>query len=62
RDAATLRAAIEGTLAAAADQLDYVEIVHPDTLAPVTRAAPGSMALVAAYLGKTRLIDNVKLP
>lgn len=62
RDAATLRASIERELALASDRVDYVEIVHPDTLKPVEQAAPGSMALIAAYVGKTRLIDNLKLP
>ncbi len=62
REAAALRAGIEQALARAVDRIDYVEIVHPDTLKRVERAEPGSVALVAAYVGKTRLIDNVKLP
>jgi pantoate--beta-alanine ligase len=62
RDAAALRAGIEKALALATDRIDYVELVHPETLAPVTRAEPGTMALVAAFVGKTRLIDNVRLP
>jgi pantoate--beta-alanine ligase len=62
RDAAALRAAITRDLARGAERIDYVEIVHPDTLEPVERAESGSMALVAAWVGKTRLIDNVKLP
>ncbi|HSM92871.1 MAG TPA: pantoate--beta-alanine ligase [Anaeromyxobacteraceae bacterium] len=62
RDAAALRAGIERTLSGGVDRIDYVELVHPDTLAPVAQVAPGTMALVAAYVGKTRLIDNVKLP
>jgi pantoate--beta-alanine ligase len=62
RDAERLRAGARETLAAAGARIDYVEIVHPDTLAPVGHAAPGSVMLVAAFVGKTRLIDNVKLP
>jgi pantoate--beta-alanine ligase len=62
RDAASLRAGIERELAKGADRIDYAEIVHPETLAPVARAEPGSVALVAAFVGRTRLIDNVKLP
>jgi pantoate--beta-alanine ligase len=62
RDAAMLRAGIERDLAKGADRIDYVELVHPETLVPVTRAEPGSMALVAAFVGRTRLLDNVKLP
>jgi pantoate--beta-alanine ligase len=42
-------------------RLDYFELVDPDTLEPVTTAAKGTLAAVAAYLGTTRLIDNVLL-
>jgi pantoate--beta-alanine ligase len=62
RDVAALRARVLDGLAAAGVRPDYVEIVHPDTLAPVPRAEPGSVVLVAAFVGSTRLIDNVKLP
>lgn len=62
RDAAALAARVRAVLAPAVDRIDYVEIVHPDTLAPVERAEPGSVVLVAAYLGPTRLIDNARLP
>lgn len=37
---------------------DYVEFVDGETLAPVKRTAPGVCGLIAAYAGKTRLIDN----
>jgi pantoate--beta-alanine ligase len=62
RDAAALRARAAGRLEAAGVRIDYVEIVHPDTLAPVERAEPGSVMLVAAFVGGTRLIDNLRLP
>jgi len=62
RDATALRARAAGRLAAAGVRADYVEVVHPDTLAPVARAEPGSVMLVAGFVGPTRLIDNVKLP
>jgi pantoate--beta-alanine ligase len=62
RDAASLSAAIAGAVSAAGLRVDYVELVHPDSLAPVARAEPGTRALVAAFLGRTRLIDNVALP
>jgi pantoate--beta-alanine ligase len=62
RDAAALAAGIRRGLEGAADRVDYVEVVHPETLAPVARAEPGSVALVAAFVGRTRLIDNVALP
>ena len=62
RDAAALRARAREAIEAAGARVDYVEIVHPETLAPVERAAPGSVMLVAAFVGATRLIDNVRLP
>jgi pantoate--beta-alanine ligase len=37
---------------------DYVTIVDPDTLKPVTNVQQGHVALIAAFCGKTRLIDN----
>ena len=39
-------------------KIDYAEIVDAGTLEPVTEAARGNVALIAAYCGKTRLIDN----
>ena len=42
-------------------RLDYAEIVDGETLAPVSQATPGARALVAAYVGNTRLIDNMAL-
>ena len=42
-------------------RLDYFEIVDPDTLDPVDRAAGRALVAVAAYVGATRLIDNVVL-
>lgn len=62
RDAAALRAHARALLEAAAAKVDYVEIVHPETLRPVERAMTGSVMLLAAYIGKTRLIDNGRLP
>ena len=37
---------------------DYVEAVDAATLAPVKSLAKGTAVLLAAYAGKTRLIDN----
>jgi pantoate--beta-alanine ligase len=42
------------------DRLDYLEIVDPVSLRPVADARDGR-ALVAAFVGRTRLIDNVAL-
>ena len=62
RDAARLAAAAAEEISAAGLRPDYVEVVHPDSLAPLVRAEPGSRMLVAAFAGSTRLIDNVALP
>jgi pantoate--beta-alanine ligase len=37
---------------------DYVEIVDAESLEPVTLLRNRSLALIAARVGKTRLIDN----
>jgi pantoate--beta-alanine ligase len=39
-------------------RVDYVEIVDADTLMPVENVMKGNVAVIAAYCGKTRLIDN----
>ncbi len=41
--------------------LDYFEIVDPDTLDPVERISQKTLVAVAAYIGSTRLIDNLVL-
>lgn len=41
--------------------LDYCEIVDPETLNPVERISQGTLVAVAAYVGSTRLIDNLLL-
>lgn len=61
RDGRTLEALCREEVAAGADRIDYVQAVDPGTLRPVEEAAPGTILLVAAHLGKTRLIDNLEL-
>jgi pantothenate synthetase len=41
--------------------LDYLEIVDPETLDPVDVVSRRALVAVAAFLGKTRLIDSVVL-
>ncbi len=62
RDAEALRARARREIEAAGARVDYVEVVDPATLQPVPRAAPGTVMLVAAFAGTTRLIDNARLP
>ena len=42
-------------------RLDYFEIVDPNTLDPVEDVSGGALVAVAAYVGTTRLIDNLLL-
>ncbi|MGC9198323.1 MAG: pantoate--beta-alanine ligase [Acidobacteriaceae bacterium] len=58
--AAALRAAMLSQLAGAEDvRLDYAEVVHPATLLPVADTRGGALIAVAAWVGQTRLIDNL---
>lgn len=54
----TLSAAAKA-ITAAGLELDYIECVDATTLAPKRRIEKGRCVLVAAYAGKTRLIDNI---
>jgi len=42
-------------------RLDYFEIVDPDTLDPMKEVNRSALVAVAAFLGTTRLIDNILL-
>jgi len=48
-------------LKAADARVDYVALVDSDTLEPVERINRNSRMLIAAFIGKTRLIDNATL-
>jgi pantoate--beta-alanine ligase len=41
--------------------IEYLAVVDPETLEPLTSLIPGVRALVAVRLGETRLIDNLEL-
>jgi len=45
--------------AAGFDPIDYVAVVDADTLKPIPRASGNTRIAIAAWLGKTRLIDNL---
>lgn len=63
RDAATLVATGREEVAGEKSvRLDYFEIVDPESLDPVKGLAGGSLVAVAAFLGSTRLVDNILLP
>ncbi len=56
------RALVDGARAALdVDRLDYLELCDAATLSPVARLEGSSVLLVAAFIGRTRLIDNVRL-
>ena len=61
RDAAALVAAARAALEAEVDCVEYVELRDADTLAPLPRADRPAVLAIAAHVGKTRLIDNVRL-
>ena len=51
-------ARIGKAIAKACDRVDYVVAVDADTLEPVAKLGPNTLLALAAYVGKTRLIDN----
>jgi pantoate--beta-alanine ligase len=62
RDAGKLIAAGREEVAAEKSvRLDYFEIVDPESLDPVEDAGKGGLVTVAAFVGTTRLIDNIVL-
>jgi pantoate--beta-alanine ligase len=64
RRAGALRQIVTSRVAPAATKVDYVTVADPETLAPIddgaTLEGPALVAL-AAFIEKTRLIDNVVL-
>ncbi|MBJ7353452.1 MAG: pantoate--beta-alanine ligase [Thermoleophilaceae bacterium] len=60
RDVATLSAIARDELSVT-DSVEYFEIVDPDTLEPVSTIERPVLAVTAARVGKTRLIDNFLL-
>jgi pantoate--beta-alanine ligase len=60
RDALALQSAMQKIFAAEPRAaLDYAEVVDADTFEPVTRISRPAYVLIAAFVGKTRLIDNL---
>ena len=43
-------------------RIDYAEVVNADTLEPIKTVQAGSLLALAVFFGKTRLIDNIRLP
>jgi len=62
RQSATLCEAVALELAADPEiVLHYVEVVDPDSFAPVAQVGDRAVVALAAKIGTTRLIDNVRL-
>jgi pantoate--beta-alanine ligase len=60
RDSLRLQAVLRKILGAEPlAAVDYAEIVDADTFEPVTRIARPCYAVLAVFMGKTRLIDNL---
>ena len=56
------KAAVKRLTQDASLRIQYLKVVHRETLSEVTKIIPGECALaLACYLGNTRLIDNVDL-
>ena len=43
-------------------RIDYATVCDPETLCPVADISPGALVAIAAFVGRTRLIDNLLLP
>jgi len=61
RDPETACAIGRAELAGAQIELEYLELVSDDTFTPVLRIEDGTLAVLAARVGATRLIDNQPL-
>lgn len=61
RDADALVAVARQIIQPAVTRLDYLELRDASDLKPVTRAERDAVLAVAAFVGRTRLIDNVVL-
>jgi pantothenate synthetase len=42
-------------------KIQYLEIVDPETLSPLTHPAGSALLAAAVFVGRTRLIDNERL-
>ncbi|HEY2899618.1 MAG TPA: pantoate--beta-alanine ligase [Polyangia bacterium] len=61
KDGAALVALAAAALEGQVDSVDYVELRDADTLAPIARVDRPAVMLVAVFVGRTRLIDNMRL-
>ncbi len=60
-DAGRIADAARAELACVEARIDYVAVIDPDTLEPLEQVTGPARMLLAAFVGKTRLIDNAAL-
>ena len=58
-DSLVIKEAISMKILQNGGKMDYVEIMNPETLQPITEINSDILIAVAAFFGKTRLIDNI---
>jgi pantoate--beta-alanine ligase len=64
RNAGRIQALVAAEVEEAADRVDYVSVADPDELSPYAPEAelgPRALVAIAAFVGSTRLIDNLVL-
>lgn len=61
RSAAALQVQISTAIEAAGGKVDYAAIVHAESLQPIAVVEQPARAIVAAFFGRPRLLDNVDL-
>lgn len=61
RESAALCSLVRGGIEAAGGRVDYVELRSRESLAPLEKADAPALIAVAAFFGRTRLIDNLFL-
>lgn len=57
--------AVDAVNATAGLEVEYFEIVHPDTMQPIadwSQAPAGAIGCITVYCGDVRLIDNISFP
>jgi pantoate--beta-alanine ligase len=63
RDATKILSAVQKTLGSEpAFRLDALDLVDLETMKPISHVERPAMLAIAAFIGRTRLIDNVRLP
>ena len=61
RDSTALTSSVRRALSAVVDRIDYLELRDAEDLTPLDPIARPAVLAVAAFLGPTRLIDNIRL-